>query len=349
MLNNISLGLKMQAFWMATGMWLVGVCFAFGGQPSPFDALDDAPTPAAREALMQQWRAALPPISHPITPEEREMLIQRFIVVRNPAILEVIGPELVLALAKRFRTVAMNAEPVGVEPDRRLRYALIDAVVRADLPEQIKAAGRGALLEGFNSPNRALRSETASDFAYREKEAVTDALLRMIDEPEERDRGLALELLGKFGRPDAAPVIAEKLRQRAKGLDRKAILNDFTFQSGRNAIERLTARAREAQGLTPVSTPKPETAVPGVPPGLVRMSESTPGFWQSTPPPSPNTPATRDNAATGQLGGATPPSPNIPAAQAPTSAFEHRTPVWPWLVGIAALIAILALVFKRRV
>jgi hypothetical protein len=27
---------------------------------------------------------------------------------------------------------------------------------------------------------------------------------------------------------------------------------------------------------------------------------------------------------------------------------ERKSPVWPWVVGIAALIAILALIFKRR-
>ena len=37
-----------------------------------------------------------------------------------------------------------------------------------------------------------------------------------------------------------------------------------------------------------------------------------------------------------------------PIAQSPASAVEQRTPVWPWVVGIFALMAICAVVLKRR-
>ena len=42
------------------------------------------------------------------------------------------------------------------------------------------------------------------------------------------------------------------------------------------------------------------------------------------------------------------PVPTTPIAQAPAVPVERKSAVWPWVVGIAVLIAILALVFKRR-
>lgn len=42
------------------------------------------------------------------------------------------------------------------------------------------------------------------------------------------------------------------------------------------------------------------------------------------------------------------PAPTTSVAQTPAAVVERKSPVWPWVVGIAALIAILALVFKRR-
>ena len=349
MLSNTSLGLNTRLICLATGMWLALACFAFGGPPpSPFDGLEDAPTPAEREALMKRFRAALPPVSNPITAEQREKLVQRFILTRNPAIVEVLGPELVLQLSERYRDVAVNGGLYQI-----IRNALIDAVERTDLPEQIKATGRVALLEGLNSPDASLRDDTMTHFAYSEGEVATDALLRMIDDPEEQNRRSALGLLGKFGRPDAAPVIAAKLQQRAKGLDQKAIQNDFTFASGRDAIAQLTARAREAhEGPRPDSTPKPEKVVPGKLPGLVRMAEPSDIFPEPTTPANPDAPAappTPERMApptTVFPKPSMPANPNPPAAKAPAAVVEHK---WPWVIGILTLILIVAVALKRRV
>ena len=42
------------------------------------------------------------------------------------------------------------------------------------------------------------------------------------------------------------------------------------------------------------------------------------------------------------------PMPTAPVAQTPALPAERKSPVWPWLVGIAALIAIVAVALKRR-
>lgn len=42
------------------------------------------------------------------------------------------------------------------------------------------------------------------------------------------------------------------------------------------------------------------------------------------------------------------PQPATPVAQTPAVPAEHRAPVWPWLVGIAAFVVIIAVALKRR-
>ena len=42
------------------------------------------------------------------------------------------------------------------------------------------------------------------------------------------------------------------------------------------------------------------------------------------------------------------PQPATPAVQTPALPAEHKSPVWPWVVGILALAVIVALVLKRR-
>ncbi len=92
----------------------------------------------------------------------------------------------------------------------------------------------------------------------------------------------------------------------------------------------------------------------GVPPDAIARSAAilagakvspsitpTPPASVQTQAPAPSTPlsAPLQNAKP-----ATPP----PVAQTLGSINQRRAPIWPWLVGIAALIVIVALVFKRR-
>lgn len=341
MLDNYLFGLKTRVTSLAAGALLAVTCFA--GQVSPFDALDEAPTPAAREALMKKWRAVLPPVSNPVSAEERERLVQRFVLTRNPAIVEVLGSDLVLELARRFRDVARTGGGY-----QAIRNALTDAVERSDLPEQIKAPGKAALLEGLNSPDQNLRDDTIGHLAWREKEGATDFLLRMIDDPEEHNRELALALLGEFGRPDAAPVIVEKLQQRARGLDQKAIQKDFTFAVGRDAVAQLTARAR---GLPPpAATEKVQT--PGVPPGLVHAASEPPTlpstYPTASPKPEPTTPQRPNSPTLASPKPTTSPRPKSPDGQVTNSQVEQFTPVWPWVIGFLTLVAAVTFVLKRR-
>lgn len=69
-----------------------------------------------------------------------------------------------------------------------------------------------------------------------------------------------------------------------------------------------------------------------------RRGEATPQLLATPAPPTPGPSATP--AASQQ--------PATPVVQTPSAPIEHRAPVWPWVVGILALVVIVAVALKRR-
>lgn len=65
------------------------------------------------------------------------------------------------------------------------------------------------------------------------------------------------------------------------------------------------------------------------------------------PPERPAAPPEAPVAAP-SVAPATPPTPITAAAETPAVPAERQSPVWPWLVGIAALVVIVAVALKRR-
>lgn len=72
--------------------------------------------------------------------------------------------------------------------------------------------------------------------------------------------------------------------------------------------------------------------------GKTPVDASSVAIPQPAPVPSP-TPAVPPAVS---------PSPTTPVAQTPAPASDQKTPVWPWLVGILALVVIVAIALKRR-
>jgi hypothetical protein len=84
--------------------------------------------------------------------------------------------------------------------------------------------------------------------------------------------------------------------------------------------------------------------------GLQARPPVTTAAINPTPDPAAATPAAATPTRSTPVPTATPatPSPAPAVAESPAPVVERKSPVWPWVVGIAALIAILALIFKRR-
>jgi hypothetical protein len=81
-------------------------------------------------------------------------------------------------------------------------------------------------------------------------------------------------------------------------------------------------------------------ATESVPPPLERQGPSvTPA--RTTATPTPATPVTTAKPIIS-------PAPITQVDQTPSPTVQRRAPVWPWLVGIAALVVVVAVVSKRR-
>ena len=77
---------------------------------------------------------------------------------------------------------------------------------------------------------------------------------------------------------------------------------------------------------------------------LVAPSREQAPQSNATPPP-PLTPQLRTPSAPVPTATSTPVA---KVGESPLLVVERKSPVWPWLVGILALVVIVALVFKRR-
>lgn len=105
------------------------------------------------------------------------------------------------------------------------------------------------------------------------------------------------------------------------------LLNAIDVIEGRRPVSINTAtNGRGAINLTVGSTPVAQTVAS--PPTV-------------TPAPSPVTPVPSAAPPTA-------PTPVTPIAQTPAPVIERKAPMWPWVVGILALIVIVAVALKRR-
>lgn len=85
------------------------------------------------------------------------------------------------------------------------------------------------------------------------------------------------------------------------------------------------------------SEPRPPVTTAAVNPTPAVPATATPA--KATPTPTTPVPTSTPIAST---------APATPVAQTPAVPVEERAPVWPWLVGILALIVIVAVALKRR-
>lgn len=114
----------------------------------------------------------------------------------------------------------------------------------------------------------------------------------------------------------------------------------LTEPVGAPAPERVRAAIDAIEKLTPLPPPEPRVKAVNLAAG---NQTAAPSGVAATVTPHP-APTTRVPSATP----AASPQSVMPIAQTPTATVEHRVPIWPWVVGILALIVIVAVVLKRR-
>ena len=96
------------------------------------------------------------------------------------------------------------------------------------------------------------------------------------------------------------------------------------------------------QAGVPLPNPRPGQAAVEIE-AMPKLDEPPPPQSSATPPVASRAPSTPIPIVIPRRL-----SPDPAVAESPASVVEHKSPLWPWLVGILALIVVGALVLKRR-
>jgi HEAT repeat protein len=241
------------------------------------------------------------------------------------------------------------------DPDPQVRGAVLPALAFSGAPnadveslilsqwqnetnKELKAASLKALVDaGYRSPR--IGSALVSSLSDEERK-VRERVARLIAEV--KPAGALLELAKlledqQMARDSVVQAIAAYGAEAQPYLPQlEKLLNDPTTGGTlpnriRTAIEAIKAptpgakAAAKIEAVALVNASPPQARTPTAP--LVAT-------------PAPSTPLPTATPA--------PSSPAPGVAESPSSVVEPKSPVWPWLVGIAALLAIAAFFAKRR-
>ena len=220
----------------------------------------------------------------------------------NTKVFSKLKPEAILKTAERLKSLPETADKIDY------MSRLSRAIIYLQAPENIKSEGKAVLYSFLKSKNKDERIAATDYISHIDGEKATDTFLTIVDDPIEEVRVNALRVLGERGRLDVAATIENILERRARGLSAEDIRRDYTFRHGRAAIEKLKERIK----LKPA----------------VANEADAPALAPTIPPPPAAVPSETP---------ITLPTPTMPIAQTPVPVIEHRAPMWPWLVGVAAL------------
>jgi len=113
------------------------------------------------------------------------------------------------------------------------------------------------------------------------------------------------------------------------------------FFLGPERMKDLDAHAESVRGMIDKAAATPVPIIDLLPKVAAASASPTP-VTPAAATPAPATPAPSAAPAAS-------PSPTTPVVQTPAVPSEHSAPVWPWVVGILALVLVVALALKRRV
>ena len=212
------------------------------------------------------------------------------------------------------RAITSMIDGLKNEKDVQRRTDLLQAISKAIKLSDIidsgtASAAKGVIYQSLVASAPIERIDAAKLIASSEKDSGLDRLMPLLVDSNESVRVVAADLFGEYGSEARIVQMSEVLKERAKGLTAEEIKRDYLFRHGYAAIEKLKQR------------------------------------WQQ--------PSVRGSEARGMQNVAVPsghsPAPTSTAAHIAVPAIERKTSAWPWIGGIAALLVIVALVFKRRV
>jgi len=243
------------------------------------------------------------------------------------------------------------------DPDAQVRGAISSALAFSDVAN---AEIETLLLEQWrregNAELRVANLKALVDAGYR-SDRLNNALVSSLSDGERRVREQASRLTAEVKPPAALPKLAALLADKEMARD---FVVDAIASYGPEAgvylptLEKLlgdpsvggTLPERLRRAIEAIRNPQPQAAAaPKV--KAVALADAPPAPPQpgaaapvaTTPPPATPAPTASPAASL---------SPATPAPQTPAPVVERKAPVWPWVAGIIALIAIVSLILKRR-
>lgn len=241
------------------------------------------------------------------------------------------------------------------DPDRATRAAVMRALAYSDAPNGKTEA---ALLQRFNQePDEQLKAGILQSmgFAGYDSPRFGQVLVQALNASHEVQIAAA-EAVATVKPQGALPKLVAMLEAREGG---GAPVIDAIASYGAEArlylpqLEKLMAdpsmpgdlRERLRKVVEAIKNPSPQAVAEPKVKAVDLVAGNQPSPAPPTTPvaatPSPATPVPSATPATS-------PQPATPVAQTPAAQVGKRAPVWPWLVGIVALVVIIAVALKRR-
>lgn len=302
------------------------------------DAGDGAAPSPQRQALIDRFASLIAPYNADLVKIgfSRDRALME-LAHQCRSLLDHTKPDEVFAAELRSYTDGLNSN-AGYAYDLLFQHRLLTRAEKSDLAQKVLA-----------EPDRETRIRWAMKCSAMLMPEVVPVLREMLDAPFTAEGTIGntgvfgenealtnyrrvIEAINYLG-PSASsllPLLRERLREVEAALppDQAAI---YSAQF-RNAIA-------QAEGKAPLRIP---TAISGS--GLLVSSPQAKNAATPAPPVATPTRATPVPTAKPVAS----PAPTTSVAQTPAAVVERRSPAWPWVVGIAALVVIVALIFKRR-
>lgn len=243
-------------------------------------------------------------------------------------------------------------------PDAEMRGAAIQALVHTGAPNpQVESVLLARLAQEPNDELKAAVIDRMTVAGYSSN-AFTQTVLNSLLAPSVDVRNTAAKAVAEIKPVGALPRLSQALEQYPPsqfvidaiaryGAEALPYVPQLEKLAGNESV-RGDLRDHARRAIEAIRNPNPQAQEPAQPKvGAVALVD-TKQAPAPAPPPAPaadTTPAPADTTPSSPVASV---PPSTPTAEKPAPTVERKAPMWPWVVGMAALLAIVALILKRR-
>lgn len=216
---------------------------------------------------------------------------------------------------------------VATEPKQELKAAVLKAMGQVGYQSDRVVVATTALMQP-EVDSRAI-ADAAKVLSHLKPDAALNTLISLASRNTPSQRHALTALAGYGQKAARAKPVLERL------LTDQSVPEDIR-NLARITLEAITTAEPQASNFQPM---KLVSLWP------VAVTKAEPGVNQQVPNPEPKSPKATPSTQAPATPAIASPAPTTPVAEVPV---ERRAPVWPWIVGIVALVVIVAMLAKRR-